>query len=733
MTNTNLDNIPDEMKEHAQWICWKADKRANGKITKIPINPSNGKYAKTNDPETWGKLTDADAFYRSNGMDGIGFVFTENDPFIGIDLDNCIDPETGRIDPHAEQIVKQMGSYTEISPSGRGIHIIAKGELPGGGRNTDKIEIYDAKRYFTITGNLFNASPVTVENRSTELFQLYSQLSKQIDNDSENSLIEKAMNAANGQKFNKLWHGNHQDYSSQSDADLALCRMIAFWTENNPTKIDMYFRQSGLFRKKWDERHFSNGLTYGAATIQKAIKATSDMYHPIHHQTEPKPDSTDFNLTDLGNAERLVHHFGKDIRYCHAWQKWLIWDGVRWSIDKSDQIRQLAKKVIRKIYTEAEKTVDSGKRKAIATHAMKSEAANHIRAMIELAKSDVPITPEELDRDPWLLTCTNGTIDLRTGALLGHQRDHFITQLAPVEYDGNAECPRWHAFLKRVMDGNGNLISFLQQAIGYSLTGENTEQCLFILYGSGANGKSTFLQTLNSMLGDYAKQTPTETLLVKQKGAIPNDVARLKGARFVTASEAESDQKLAESLIKQMTGGDTISARFLHQEWFDFEPTHKVFLGTNHKPVIKGTDHAIWRRIRLIPFEITIPENERDQSLLNKLRDELSGILAWAVRGCSDWQKNGLGIPEEVKSATDTYRGEMDALAEFLNDCCQVDSASKTTSKDIYAAYSTWCEDNGEDPLKQRSFALRLKEKGFKQIRIGASGTRGWRDLRLLT
>ena len=389
--------------------------------------------------------------------------------------------------------------------------------------------------------------------------------------------------------------------------------------------------------------------------------------------------------------------------------------------------------MVRKIYSEAEKTADSAKRKAIAGHAMKSESGNRIKAMISLAKSEVPITPEQLDQNPWLLTCINGTIDLKTGEKMKHQRGHFITQLVPVEFDKDALCSKWHSFLDRIMGGNDNLISFLQRAVGYSLTGENTEQCMFILYGSGANGKSTFLQTLNFILGDYSKQTPTETLLVKQKGAIPNDVARLKGARFVTASEAESGQKFAESLIKQMTGGDTISARFLHQEWFDFQPTHKLFLGTNHKPVINGTDHAIWRRIKLVPFEVTIPENERDRFLLDKLREESAGILSWAVRGCCEWQKKGLGIPDEVKEATETYRGEMDALAEFLKDCCVTGSSFKVSSRDLYGAYTAWCERNGEDHLKQRPFASQMKEKGFEQARIGSSGNRGWKKLGLLT
>jgi putative DNA primase/helicase len=331
-----------------------------------------------------------------------------------------------------------------------------------------------------------------------------------------------------------------------------------------------------------------------------------------------------------------------------------------------------------------------------------------------------------------LLNCQNGTIDLRTGELLPHRMEDFITRLAPVDFEPDARCPRWLEFLNRIMDGNQHLIDFLQRAVGYALTGETSEQCLFIFYGGGANGKSTFLQAMSHVLGDYSMSTPTETLLVKRRGAIPNDVARLKGARFVVACEADAENRLAESLIKQMTGGDTISARFLHQEWFDFEPTHKVFFGTNHKPVIKGTDYAIWRRIRLVPFEITIPEGERDKNLPEKLKAEACGILAWAVQGCLVWQQKGLGVPEEVKAATDSYREEMDVLGEFLKDRCRQSPDARVSSKELFEAYTAWCEANGQEPVGQRAFVSALKEKGFNRSRLGSGGVRGWIGVELI-
>jgi putative DNA primase/helicase len=740
--STIIENVPKELALTPQWVCWSGTLGQNGKMNKIPINPKTGRFAKTDDPATWGIFEVAIDFSRKNDLPGIGFVFSGADDFVGIDLDECLDPESGSIKAEAQEIINRLASYTEISPSGRGVHVIARGKLPDGSRRTGKFEMYDDRRFFTITGNALHGTPAGVMDRRKEVLEVYQGLfprpqpravkpagQAQLE---DVALIEMAKNADNGKKFKRLWSGDFSAYPSQSEADLALCRMLAFWTKRNAASVDRLFRQSGLIRPKWDVPHFGAGKTYGQATIEKAIEADGEVYSAGSRVVNPELRQREFNLTDLGNAERLVHHSGEQIRYCYAWKKWLIWDGVRWAVDQSGQIHQIAKQVVRKIYREVQSVDDPDKRRAISRHAMASESDKRIAAMISLAQSEVSIRPELLNADPWLLNCLNGTVNLRTGRLLPHTMEHFITKLAPVNFDPNSACPRWLEFLSRILNGNEQLIDFLQRAVGYALTGETSEQCLFIFYGSGANGKSTFLQTMSYVLGDYSMSTPTETLLVKRSGAIPNDVARLKGARFVIACEADAENRLAESLIKQMTGGDSISARFLHQEWFDFEPTHKVFFGTNHKPVIRGTDYAIWRRIRLVPFEITIPEGERDKNLPEKLKAEADGILAWEVQGCQFWQQQGLGVPEEVKAATDSYREEMDILGEYLKDRCRQMPEARVSSKDLYESYSTWCQDNGQEPLGQRAFVSAFKEKGFKQCRIGHGAVRGWIGIGLM-
>jgi putative DNA primase/helicase len=445
------------------------------------------------------------------------------------------------------------------------------------------------------------------------------------------------------------------------------------------------------------------------------------------------PPAQGYNLTDLGNAERFVRDHGEDVRYCYPWRKWLVWTGTRWERDDTGKVYKLAKETVRAIYREASDAEDEDRRKALAKHATQSEAEPKIRAMLELAKSEAPISPDTLDADPWLFNTTNGTIDLRTGALREHRREDLITKLAPVEYAPTATAPTWEAFLERVLPGE-DLRTFVQRAAGYSATGDTSEQCMFINHGTGANGKSTFQETISAALGDYAMRTPTEMLLAKRSDGVPNDVARLKGSRFVSASETEEGRRLAESRIKDLTGQDTITARFMRAEWFDFEPVHKLWLSTNHKPEIRGTDAAIWRRIRLVPWTVSIPPAEQDRKHPEKLRAELPGVLAWIVQGCLEWRHKGLQAPEEVRRATVEYRAEMDVVGAFLAECCVLGSDQDVSAADLYKAYGEWCKDTGEAQVKQRRFGGQLTERGvFERYRGGKSGGHRWRGLDLLT
>lgn len=438
-------------------------------------------------------------------------------------------------------------------------------------------------------------------------------------------------------------------------------------------------------------------------------------YGDIEKEVDQKPSNEEFNATDLGNAKRLVFHHGDKIRYSFSRKKWLVWDGKAWLIDNDGQILRLAKDTVKHIYEEAMQISEEKQRKIVAMWAIQSESEHRIKAMVSLAKSEpgIPISPNQLDADPYLLNCQNGTLDLRTGELRSHNVSDFITKMLPFEYNLKTSCELWTKFLERIMNGNYDLIRFLQRAMGYCLTGDISEQCLFLLHGTGANGKSTFITIFNMLLGAFAQTASFETFLVKNQDRVNNDIARMQGKRLISAIEAEGERRLSEVLVKQLTGGDVITARYLYGEFFEFKSQFKIWLACNHKPVIKGTDHAIWRRIKLIPFNVTIPEQERDKKLVEKLQAELPGILAWAVQGCLEWQREGLSEPQEVKLATDRYQAEMDILQAFIDDCCIVNQEVKARSGILYNRYKKWCEDNNESALTNIQFGRRLSEKGF--------------------
>lgn len=429
---------------------------------------------------------------------------------------------------------------------------------------------------------------------------------------------------------------------------------------------------------------------------------------------------TDRTCTDTGNAERLVRGHGDDLRHVYAWKSWMVWNGKRWEKDEGALVMERATQTVRSIHGEAANALELKEQEALAKWAIASRGRKRLEDMISLARALRPTLPGVFDADPLLFNAHNGTIDLRTGTLRPFSRSDYLCKQSEVPYDSSALCPHWETFLDDVTRSDTDLQRFLQLWAGYCLTGDTSEQCFSVLFGTGANGKSVFIDVLRTLLGDYARPMAFQSLIDGHRAAdARNDLAGLLGLRLVTAVESNPGKRFNESMIKEITGGDKITARFLYKEFFDFWPQFKLMLAVNHKPEIRGTDEGIWRRVRIVPFEQTIPEEKRIKGLNRRLiADEGPGILRWAVEGALLWQRDGLPMVEAVKEATSEYRRESDALRPFFEACCAIvnptDQSVFVPFKTLYDTYCLWSREQGEEPWKARSFSTVLKERGFR-------------------
>lgn len=417
--------------------------------------------------------------------------------------------------------------------------------------------------------------------------------------------------------------------------------------------------------------------------------------------------------TDISNGQRLVTRYGSDIRYAPE-TGWLVWDGRRWSNDENGlRVQSFAKETAVAIMSEVKNAPD---REAMRKHAKRSQSRRAVENMIELAKSEPGISTEltDFDADQYLLNLQNGTLNLKTGELQRHRREDLITKIVHIPYAAGARCDRWFAFLMRVTDGDQDLCDYLKRMVGYLVTGCTSEQVLHFLYGSGANGKSVFCEILRALLGDYAVVSSPDLIMLKRHAGIPNDVARLRGARVALMNETAQGSKFDEAKLKDLTGGDSLTARYLHKEFFDFAPTHKLVIRGNHKPTIYGNDEGIWRRLRLIPFTVSIPQGERDLNLLDKLKAELPGILHWALEGYLEWQAVGLKPPAIVTEAVREYRDESDTLGRFIAERCTVRVVGRIQSSAFLSQYQQFCEHAGERPIAAKDLPSDMARRGFE-------------------
>lgn len=741
------ERIPNELKKLNQWGNYHRiwiEKRK--KYTKIPLNPWTGEDGKSNDPNTWSDFDTAlRAIDKYPQADGLAFYFANG--YIGLDIDHISDElekvKQGDHDP--ENYVNKAhelthGSYMEISMSGEGIHCIFKGKIPGDRRRKGNFEMYQSGRFFALTGNCVNSNPEIKSLNNDDMRKLYehyfgsdkiAQFPKQPQNNittnnlSVEEVIERAEASSTGERFKLFMDGGwEQFYPSHSEADLAFANDLAFWTGRDFEQMDNIFRESNLMRPKYDSKR--GKTTYGIALLNKAITETSDVFNPDNKpvfnydmsflknnkQDKKKPTRS---WDDMGNALRFMDDYGENFKYSYVDKCFYYYNGSYWEPDKTGVVEKCADNVI--VNMKKEKLViapgmdEDDAKKDWAKFLKRSRSNRSKKNMLEELKHHIPILHSDFDKESMLLNTKSGYVDLNSGVLKDHDREKMFSQQTAVEYTDNIDCPEWDKFLHQIFNNDEELIHYIQKAVGYSATGSIKEQVMFILYGNGRNGKSVFINTIADILGTYAETMNVSSIMIKSNSGANSDIARLEGARLVISSEANEGSRLDEGLLKQLTGGDKIVARHLYASEFEFNPEFKLWMATNHKPLIRGTDEGIWRRIMLIPFLVQIPADKVDKDLKYKLQREGVGILNWIVQGAMMWQREGLNPPEIVTKASKEYRNEMDVIQFFISECCEVGDGYTAPAGELFKKYQEWSKDSSEYLMPKQKFGREMRKK----------------------
>lgn len=747
----NFVNIPDALKQSASFCVWKLEKRS-GRLTKVSYDPRTRQMAKTNEPDTFTDFKTAMKAYAIGGWDDIGYRVSEG---IGaIDIDHCI-REDGSLNDVAAFILGIFSTaYFERSPSGTGLRGFFKLSPDFAYDKTvyyinnrkHGLEVYlpgTTNRFVTVTGDMFRAGTVerdddalrslldTFMKRSTRVSAKTIEASSYLDDD---GVIAHAMASESGDKFKALYEGNWEEgYDSQSDADMAFVSMLCFWCGNVEKQIDRIFRSSGLMRDKWDRK--TGDATYGQITIRNAIATNSAIYTPIQDSSAEddfediegdadaeqlmfEPDITHISLTleqmqphtnpryqrdEIGIGYAFADYYKPIARFDRERGIWYVYDGAIWRPDENAlAVAELAKKLADRLYTFALQIKDEDTRNRYIKRVQKLQMRKNRRTMIEDAKSVYPVPHSLFDHNTNLFNCKNGTLNLTTGKFKPHDPADFLTMMSGVTYDPNAACPRWEQFISEVMCNDSDLALYLQKALGYALTGDTSLECLFILYGATSrNGKGTTMETFLQIVGDYGKTSNPEMLSTKfgntNASGPSEEIARLAGIRFVNISEPEKKITFNAALVKRMTGNDTLNARFLHENSFDFKPNFKIFINTNYKPSVSDMTLFYSQRLKLIPFKRHFEEHEQDKGLKAFFAEEanLSAIFNWCYEGYRRFKAEGLDDPTAVTIATKEYEAESDRIGQFVDAWLEQGEAFEVRTSAAYKLYGEWCDKYG--------------------------------------
>lgn len=693
---SRFENIPEELRQLPQWVNWRSEQR-NGKTTKVPKQPS-GENASSTASKTWSTF---ERVAQTNGQfNGIGFVFTKQAGYTGVDFDKCRDPKTGETEEWALDIIKELDSYTELSPSLTGWHVIVKGSLPLGGNRKGRVEMYDCERFFCMTGTrMTGTGRGTIEARDL-------------------ASLQKRMLAGDfGSSSSKA---NHAKDESAED-----WRLIVKVQKQAQTSDPAVLEEA--FRKQYPERYAERnrvkrnrrGKSYFRYTIENFLARNHSVAGPVGR----------IPVTETSNAERLVKKYRDEIRFCSDRKVWCAWDGSIWAVDDIGSIMRRIYEVSNGIYFEAA-GAEKYLREPLWKWAKQSESRRTQENSIANARwidgIEIRKFSNVFDTHPLLLNVKNGTIDLRTGELHPHRREDFLTKMVPIQYDEKAACQKFSRFLNDTLPGDG-LVGYLSRFAGYCLTGHTSEQSWFMFYGVTASGKSTLINVLRGLLGPYALALPENYFLIT-KNTSDYATANLDGVRLATCVETNEGRRLDVAKLKSLTGEDKISAALKYENLFEFQPQAKLVLATNHRPHVPATDDSIWRRVKVVPFNITVPEEKRIAGLANQLLEEEGpGILRWAVLGCQSWLVNRLDEPEVVKSAVNEYRTDEDFVKNFLDERCLREDSARVARKELFAAYTQWSKENALRQMTSTKFASELKRLGIE----GDDGKRFWYGVRI--
>lgn len=513
-----------------------------------------------------------------------------------------------------------------------------------------------------------------------------------------------AKSAKGKQPVKDLYQG-----TTEGGRNNALARLAGSWVNDGGT-LEEIFEQASLWNQQNDP-----------PLPSKELKQVVQSIYNLHNRQLDVPNL----ITDIRIAGHFTKNYNSKVRYWMEAKKWLTFDGQRWSTDAPGGPFPFFKDNLGQLYRDVRNISDDNTRQTMLKDVISLESHRRQETVLKAASvvPEMTVSSSQLDQDPMLLNCRNGTLNLKDGSLYEHTPAGFITRLVNIDYSSNAECPEFLRFLDRIMGGNSALIDYIQRYVGYCLTGNISEQILVFFYGTGANGKTTLANVIEMLLGDFASTAGSTLLMHRDNNSSSNDLAALRGSRLVKVSEFDDGERLAEATVKTLTGGDRISCRFLYGEFFEYTPQYKILLLGNYKPKVRGRDHGIWRRIHLLPFNITIPEKERDPKLMDKLTAELPGILNWAVQGCLQWQKKGLCPPREVSEEVEAYRHSEDIFQQWIDECCKVGGGYRSAANDLlqsFIGYSNWRN------ISAQKFGRLLAECGFKREK---SGTIFWNGI----